>query len=45
MYGRILCGTIVRKQMNTDGINEPAQAIDKNEDAMRRYRTYEELLK
>jgi hypothetical protein len=31
--------------VNRYGINEPQQAIDKNEDAMRRYRKYEELLK
>jgi hypothetical protein len=30
--------------MNNEGIKEPAQTIDKNEDAMKRYREYEELL-
>jgi hypothetical protein len=30
--------------MNNEGIKEPAQAIDKNEDAMKRYKEYEKLL-
>jgi hypothetical protein len=31
--------------INANGIHEPQQAIDKNEDAMKRYNEYKELLK